>query len=641
MKRTSFIIAIILVFFIRLNGQKVEPGIFVIPENLKDNVEFWKKIYTEVPLTEGLLHDREYPLIIYGQVTTGKLRGRSRRNLLRKHIIKISNSLKIINRGKESDWSVEEKRIVDLFQKYANLKEIKRARYRIRFQQGQKDRFKEGLERSGAYLDYIKSIFKQYNIPHRIAYLPHVESSFNPKAYSKVGAAGMWQFMRHTGRLYLTINYKVDERKDPFKSTVAAAKHLQNNYNELKSWPLAITAYNHGLASIKRAVRITKSRDLGVIIEKYKNRRFKFASKNFYGCFLAASEISMNAATYFPNIKYHPPIKYNELVLKNYIKPSTLSRHLEITQEELAKLNPSIRSTVFRRQLSIPKGFSLHIPGNMTVEVATQKIANIPSTLKSSTSKDFEYYSVRKGNNLSYISRRFGVSMESIIEANNIDSKHRIYIGQILRIPKNGASNLKPSKKKIKHSTTNLKKSPEPIQTNAQVKTKEPPAILHPNPLQIKNGKYGESFDSTLYNLDVKESSKTGTAQIRVAIDETLGHYADWLQIPTSQLRRLNRLGYKKIRLNQKLLIPTKNNSLEQFNKKRLEYHMALEEDFFNEYYVSDIITRKVRYGETLWSICNRDNEIPIWLFKKYNQDINIEKIKIDTNIRLPVIKSK
>ena len=148
------------------------------------------------------------------------------------------------------------------------------------------DRFREGLIRSGAYVDQIKEIFRSYGLPSDLAYLPHVESSFNPKAYSKFGAAGLWQFMRSTGKRFLEIDYTLDERRDPIRASHAAARLLKENYKALGTWPMAITAYNHGLAGMMRATRSKGNYE--AIFKQYRSRLFKFASRNFYSEFLAA-----------------------------------------------------------------------------------------------------------------------------------------------------------------------------------------------------------------------------------------------------------------------------------------------------------------------------------------------------------------
>lgn len=613
--------------------------VFSTPDNLKDNLAFWKKIYTEVSLKEGIIHNSEYPLIIYKEITIGTRKGRTRRNFIRKHIGEVKGWLTHIDKRAESQWTAKEQEIAQLFRQYASIEKVKSAKSRVRFQQGQKERFKKGLERSGAYMPYIRSVFQKYKIPGRIAYLPHVESSFNIAAYSRVGAAGMWQFMRGTGKLFLKVGYRIDERRDPFKSTVAAAKLLRKNYEKLKSWPLAITAYNHGLVSINRAVKVTGSRDLGIIIEKYKNRRFKFASKNFYGCFLAASEIAANPDKYFSNIAYHSPWQYNEIRLKNYLRPKTLSKHLGLSQGQLKKLNPALRPIVFKRQLPIPRGFRLRIPAALSTQAAIEKLAAVQGAVKKATPGGQFYYTVERGDTLYAISRRFRVSTESLIIANEIPRENRIYIGQVLRIPGKGGPN--KDKEKEKEKTETAKKiTAAPIEPKPQEKPE--PQKVDPALEKPAGNKTAEAFDATLYNLDVNAIPSNRQAVVTVSVNETLGHYADWLNTATWRIRRLNR-GRRTIRVNQKIRVPLKHQlqSLELFKKRRLEYHMALEEDFYSQYRVVDIKQRKVSYGDNLWSICIRDEEIPIWLFKKYNRDIDIDPLKINMKLRIPVIAAK
>jgi membrane-bound lytic murein transglycosylase D len=648
--------------------------IFSVPDNLKDNVAFWKMIYTEISLQQGVIHDSDYPMIIYKVLDIGNRQGRTRSRYVRYHRNLLAQMLKNMAKKPPSRWTSGEQTIGELFQRFASLEELKTAPSRVRFQQGQKERFKEGLERSGAYLPFIRSVFKAFRIPERIIYLPHVESSFNIHAYSRVGAAGMWQFMRRTGKLYsLKSGYQIDERWDPVKSTIAAARLLRSNYEELKSWPLAITAYNHGLASIKRAVQVTRSRDLGVIIEKYKNRRFRFASKNFYGCFLAASEIAANAEKYFSTVSYHLPLKYNEIRMKNYLKPKTLAKYLEISEKWLQDLNPALRPIVFRRQLPIPRGYNLRIPSFMSPAEARGKLAAIPAAVKKSTPKIQTYYTVLRGDTLYGISRRFGVTTEDLIIANQVSKENRIYIGQVLRIP--GEDESSPPSNKIAKTRETEAAAPKPTEASASSGPGTTPTVAAPTPPQSQPQQSGaasgdtrtkpvttiinaikealekpgnsssetpgESFDATLYDLEVNVLPGNKYALVTAAVDETLGHYSEWLNTSVGTLRRLNG-GRRHIRVHQKIKIPLKQaNSLEEFNAKRLEYHMAQEEDFYSQYQVVDKKYRKVKYGDTIWSICSRDEEIPLWLLKKYNRDIDLEALKVNMQLTIPVLAPK
>jgi membrane-bound lytic murein transglycosylase D len=148
-------------------------------------------------------------------------------------------------------------------------------------------------------------------------------------------------------------------------------------------------------------------------------------------------------------------------------------------------------------------------------------------------------------------------------------------------------------------------------------------------------------FDVDVYNLGVTLSPVGNTAEITVSVDETIGHYADWLGIPTYHIRQLNRMGGRSdIRINRPLVIPADQPLLEKFVKARLEYHMAIEEDFYSRYKVSDLKQKTIRRGETLWDICN-GQDLPLWLFKKYNKQLDLGKLMPGVAVWIPVIEEK
>ena len=630
---------------------------FPTPEILKENVSFWKKIYTEVSLDEGLLHDRDYPLIIYKKINITSS-SRQRKRIVRDETEQITRLLILIETQPESTWPAKAKDIVALFKKYGAIDALKGAEDRIRFQLGQKERYRQGLYRSGAYLDTIKAIFALYNVPQRLIYLPHVESSFNASAYSKVGAAGLWQFMRGTGRLYMKINYSIDERQDPIISTRAAAKLLSHNYRELQSWPLAITAYNHGLNGMRRAVAETGSRDISVIIQKYKGRIFKFASKNFYSCFLAASEIALNPEQYFPDITYASPIQYQDIILEYFITPEVLASFIGISKKELQELNPAVRPVVFSNNKLIPVGTTIHIPYSVSIASVMKNLNNLPDSLKIIDPPRPNYYRVVNGDNLYSIAQRLGVSAKDIALQNNINRMNRIYAGQVLSIPEANISTKKAPSEKIAgteekvlipkteeqivaKTTTSLPPQKEEVADTLKeiimAKAEAIPSSVLPNKINYLN-----KFDADIYNFHIEFSEVESSAIIRISLNETIGHYADWLGISTQKIREVNYMGRgSTIRINQELTIPVHKEILEQFKRRRLEYHMALEEDFFNNYKITELKVKIIQRGETLWDISNEDGVIPLWLLKKYNKHIDLGQLFPNMKIWLPVAEEK
>jgi membrane-bound lytic murein transglycosylase D len=648
-----------------------DKDLFPTPDIIEPNVAFWKKIYTEVSTNEGLLHDRDYPLIIYDTLKIGKRAGRSRTQYIRTHRRRVEAWLNSLRNNPPSAWTAREKAVKELFDTYAPG-ELADADSRIRFQQGQRERYLEGLRRSGMYLDTIRAILTQYKVPLTLSFLPHVESSFDHRAYSKVGAAGLWQFMRGTGRAYLTINYLIDERRDPILSSIAAAKHLSRNYAELKRWPLAITAYNHGLYGMKRAVARTGSRDIAVIIQKHRSRSFKFASKNFYSCFLAAAAVAAAPSEYFPKVKYRPRLVYNDFTLTHYVRPGVLAEYLGIPQHTLHKLNPALRPVVYRHQKLIPKGYTIHVPVDISRGKARIALGNIPDSLKFDEPERPRYYRVRRGDNLYAIAYRMGVSVRDLALENDITRLNRIYAGQVLRIPgaaaakKIASAKPKPkAKTQVAVAGKDVVKPPPSAEEEPSTEEKPPekdavaaadtaisdslreivmtPADTVTRSTVARRPSTLTRFDVETYGLETVLSPASDMAEITVSVNETIGHYADWLGIPTWRIRRLNRMrGRSTIHLSGKLNIPVEGTkALEEFAQRRLEYHMAIEEDFYTRYKIVDVKRHRIRRGETLWDICNEDGIMPLWLFKKYNKHIALDHLNVGTTVWIPVIDEK
>ena len=223
---------------------------------LRTNVDFWVQVYSKYPSTKGIVHDRDDLDLIYGTIDLLPTDAPNSRRINRKREAKARDHYAALLKRlakRAAPRNNEEKKIATLFGEKPSAALLREASRNIRVQRGQRDRFAAGLVRSGRYLDEMKKIFRDAGLPADLAYLPHVESSFNYEAYSKFGAAGIWQFTLSTGKRYLTIDYSLDERRDPIRATRAAARYLKDNYDLLGSWPLAITAYNHGEAGMMRA----------------------------------------------------------------------------------------------------------------------------------------------------------------------------------------------------------------------------------------------------------------------------------------------------------------------------------------------------------------------------------------------------
>ena len=262
---------------------------FPAPPELKPDVDFWVSIFTTYSAEEGVLHDNRNLAIIYDRLampSTLSRRERQRRVAARRK--ELTAVLRSLASGKREKLSDEQARVLALWPDDVDNKTLKDAASRIRYQQGLRERFREGLERSGRWRNYVNEQFTALGVPVEIVALPHVESSYNPGARSHVGASGIWQFTRSTGRRYMRVDHVVDERNDQFSATRAAGRLLAYNYSITGNWPMAITAYNHGLAGVRRAMKQFGDTAYVEILRNYKGRTFGFASRNFYVAFLAA-----------------------------------------------------------------------------------------------------------------------------------------------------------------------------------------------------------------------------------------------------------------------------------------------------------------------------------------------------------------
>ena len=275
----------------------LSPALFPKPALLETQVEFWKQIYTNYGVGDFVLHDRENLAVIYHVVHVGGTTNQARAEQLAKPEVerlrnKYEDILTRLAQGAAPEaLGPDGVAVAQLWRCPCPTEALQRAAGNIRVQQGLRERVAEGLYRAKTLLPRIVAILHQHQVPLELAALPLVESSFNPDARSKAGAVGLWQFIRSTGKKYLTITRRRDDRRDPIRATEAAAHLLRNNYATLGSWPLAIVAYNHGHAGIQTASATVGSKAIEDIVTRYSGFRFGFASKNFYPEFLAALEV--------------------------------------------------------------------------------------------------------------------------------------------------------------------------------------------------------------------------------------------------------------------------------------------------------------------------------------------------------------
>jgi len=338
---------------------------FAVDESLKKNVEFWIRVYSIYTSQQGLVHDAKYIDHVYEVLNFQDSDQKSSRQVKNSKKKWKAVLLSVHRKQKHPEtMDTDEKRIFEMFQDVHEPDKFLNAahRKRLRFQLGQKDRFLDGLYQSGRYLNAMEQIFKKEGMPLELTRLPFVESSFNAKARSKVGASGIWQFMRSTARLFIKVGDAVDERNDPVQATLAAAKLLRLNFESLKNWPLAVTAYNHGRKGMMRAVRKVGSDELEKVVTDYHQRSFGFASSNFFTELLAAIEVEKNAEKYFGKVERAKPTDYLEVQLPDFISARELATRLKFDLKGFRELNPAFTEAVYLGYLLIPANYPVRIP---------------------------------------------------------------------------------------------------------------------------------------------------------------------------------------------------------------------------------------------------------------------------------------
>src|SRR5688572_27723102 len=397
------------------------------PEGIQQDVNFWIRVYTEVTTNEGFLHDERNLAVVYDTIKfsnggSSKERQRLVDDRRDRHIAALRRIIAALPTEAEREaLSAEDKRILALWGPNPSPIILKEAMGRIRFQLGQADRFKEGLIRSSSWETHIAETFANQGLPSELAVLPHVESSFNAAAYSKVGAAGLWQFMRSTGKRYMRIDDAVDERLDPYRSTEAAAQLLAYNYRVLGSWPLALTAYNHGAAGMRRAKESVGTDDFVKINRTYTSRTFGFASRNFFPSFLAALTIDENPEKYFGPLERRPEQKFREIKMPAYVRLATLERTLEIDRELLRTLNPAWRPGIYNGTRLVPRGYLLRVPAETSVQWTAEMLASrLPPNELYAGQVVARSHRVRKGETLAAIAAGHGMTAARLAEMNGI-----------------------------------------------------------------------------------------------------------------------------------------------------------------------------------------------------------------------------
>jgi len=422
-----------------------------------------------------------------------------------------------------------------------------------------RERFALYLTRSGKYISLFKDILKKRNLPQDLAYLPMIESGFSPRARSWANAVGMWQFIPSTGRIYgLRSNWWYDEKRDFIKSTYAACDYLAKLYNDFGSWHLALAAYNCGEGSLNRRIKKSKT-------DNYWELNLRKQTYDYVPLYMAATIIAKDPKKYGFEVEYEKPLEFDTVLVDKPVDLKTVADILNVSLDAIRDLNPELLRDVTPPQYS---NYPLRIPAG-TREIFSQKYSELPAK------KLYTMHKVKKGETVSAIAKKYGVSPFDILQANSLSKKYRIYPGDYLKIPG------------YVDSGTGRKLSAK-----------------NEKPNNLNQGNKVASSDSP---------AKKESLRYQVRPGDTLTEIANKFKTDISTLEQVNGISRQdQIKVGDTIRIPSKR----QASQER------------------EIVVHKVRRGETLWSIANYF-KVPLEKLLEWNRLSDPSHIRAGDRIKI------
>jgi membrane-bound lytic murein transglycosylase D len=289
-----------------------------------------------------------------------------------------------------------------------------------------RERFSIWLERSSRYMEIMKEILREKKLPEELVFLPFVESGFNVNAYSTARAVGPWQFIEATAKRYgLVVDWWRDERKDPVKSTEAAAEYLSDLYSMFGSWHLALAAYNAGEGRIMRALKRSDADDYWELLH---TSQIRDETKEYVPRFFAAKRIAHSPEDYgFSGLDYHEPLEFDEVVVDRPLDIEVIARCAQTSVKEIRELNPELRRwstppNVRQYTVRIPKG---------TTEAFADNLSKLPKQVCFS----YGVYTAKKGDTLKKVAQRLNVPVSALIALNDFTGFEQLKSGDKIKVP--------------------------------------------------------------------------------------------------------------------------------------------------------------------------------------------------------------
>lgn len=675
----SLLILVVLTAPVATRLAQAQSQHFPVADSIRPAIAFWTRVYTEADTESGFLHDAQDLSVIYEKLPRD-------RDLIERRRQALVADLKVLASGKRQGLSSSQQALLLVWGSNTSNQRFEMAAQNVRWQLGQSDRYREGLERSGAYRPWIDQVVRDMGLPPELATLPHVESSFHPGAQSSVAATGMWQFMRETAQRFMRVDTVVDDRLDPYTSTTAAMQLLKANYEALGTWPLALTAYNHGTNGMARAVRDSGTRDIARIISDYKGPRFGFASRNFYPQFIAALEVERNAERYFGRVERHAAPDFQTVELKAFMDAAVLAESLGVSIETLKRNNPALLPAVWSGNKRIPKGFRLKLDSRVLAGNLETGINSIAAAHFHTAQVPDVSYKVQSGDSLSRIAARFDTSVAELVAINQLRDRHSIRAGQTLVLPqKNGAvPTLVVNRTEVQPATaaradvasSYVVRSGDTVSDIARRFRIAPATLLALNGLDqrglivpgqelrlraegsvaalAQSGSGAAPAVTAQLTAAVQQSGTQFAAApaaaesslavlddgaIEILPDETPGHYADWLRVDVGRLLQLNgRRTASAVRVGERFKLDFSKVDQAAFMQKRREYHDQLQARYFASWRIRDTEQYSIRQSDLLMRLAQQ-RDVPLWLFRQYNPEVDISLLRVGQVVVFPVVE--
>lgn len=417
----------------RFLGDRGKGKTFAVPPILRPNVRLWTRVYGEYDSWTEIYYDTKHLDILHSTLDLRPFMGNQATKIkaveAERH--RVQAALRKLQSGKRTGLSPLEQRLLKAYG--GRLALLRGAEKRVGAHAGLRDRFGQGLQRLARYKPYVEEVLRRHELPTALTALAMTESLFNPKAKSKAGAYGCWQFLNGTGKEYLHINSIVDERRDPIIATDGAARMLRGNINRLKQWPLALTGYNYGPNGMSRAAAETGSHDLSVILQKWTAPRFKFASRNYYAGFLAALHVMRNQSKYFPTLHIPPPIRFETVTLPASAPLRAVAAHCKASPKAIAELNPHLSEAAVAARVRLPQGFPLRVPA-AAASACKRQFHKVAGAVRRAPVKP-RSHRVRVGESLIGIAGRYGSTLSAVLKLNGLQKPRNLKVGEKLQVP--------------------------------------------------------------------------------------------------------------------------------------------------------------------------------------------------------------